>query len=67
MQALFELVTGFLTALAALAFAQFGVALHGEAPRHAQVPEVRRVDHPCNQRAEADTRHVALARTPHRA
>jgi hypothetical protein len=67
MQALFELVTGFLTALAALAFAQFGVALHGEAPRHAQVPEVHRVAHRCTQHAEADTRHIAVARTPHRA
>lgn len=67
MQALFELVTGFLTALAALAFAQFGVALHGEAPRHAKVPEVRRTVHPADQRAEACPRTVVVTRTTHRA
>jgi hypothetical protein len=67
MQALFELVTGFLAALAALAFAQFGVALHGEAHRHAQVPEVRRTVHPTSQHAEAASRPVVYARTARRA
>jgi hypothetical protein len=42
MQALFDFITGLLTALAALAFAQFGVSVHGKAEAKSNPPEVHR-------------------------
>jgi len=42
MQALFDFITGLLSALAVLAFAQFGVSVHGKPEARANRPEVRR-------------------------
>lgn len=69
MHALFEIVMRVLAALAAVAFAQFGVALKGETHAHASPPEVRRT-HPDNRQAEASLRKPSpapLHRTPGRA
>jgi hypothetical protein len=46
MQALFEIVAGLLCALAALAFAQFGVSLHGNPDAKSHPPEVHRTAKP---------------------
>ena len=42
MQALFDFFAGLLCALAALAFAQFGVSVHGKSEARSNPPEVRR-------------------------
>jgi hypothetical protein len=42
MQALFDFITGLICALAALAFAQFGVSVHGKSEARSTPPEVRR-------------------------
>jgi hypothetical protein len=42
MQALFNFIAGMLSALAALAFAQFGVSVHGKPEARSNTPEVRR-------------------------
>jgi hypothetical protein len=42
MQAFFDFITGLICALAALAFAQFGVSVHGKAQARSNPPEVRR-------------------------
>ena len=42
MQALFDFIAGLLAAFAALAFAQFGVSVHGKHEARANPPEVRR-------------------------
>jgi hypothetical protein len=42
MQALFDFIAGLLCALAALAFAQFGVSVHGKPETRSDPPEVRR-------------------------
>jgi hypothetical protein len=42
MQALFDFIAGLLAALAALAFAQFGVSVHGKPETRSNPPEVRR-------------------------
>jgi hypothetical protein len=47
MQAIFEFVAGLVAALASIAFAQFGVPLHGApSQQHAQPAEVHRTVHP---------------------
>jgi hypothetical protein len=46
MQALFNLIAGLLSALAALAFAQFGVSLHGTCKAHSKPAEIHRTVHP---------------------
>lgn len=43
MQALFDFIAGLLTALAALAFAQFGVSVHGKPEARPHSQEVRRI------------------------
>lgn len=42
MQALLDLVAGFLTGLAALAFSQFGVSLHAKTEAKPAQPEIHR-------------------------
>ena len=42
MQALFDFIAGLLSAFAALAFAQFGVSVHGKPEARPNPPEVRR-------------------------
>lgn len=42
MQALFDFIAGLLSAFAALAFAQFGVSVHGKPQARPNPPEVRR-------------------------
>ncbi len=42
MQALFDFIAGLLTTLAALAFAQFGVSVHGKPEARSNPPEVHR-------------------------
>jgi len=42
MQALFDFIAGLLCTLAALAFAQFGVSVHGKSEARFNPPEVRR-------------------------
>jgi hypothetical protein len=43
MQALFDFIAGLLCTLAALAFAQFGVSVHGKSEARSNPPEVRRI------------------------
>ena len=42
MQALFDFIAALLCTLAALAFAQFGVSVHGKPESRTNLPEVRR-------------------------
>jgi hypothetical protein len=42
MQALFDFIAGLLAAFAALAFAQFGVSVHGKTEARSNPPEVHR-------------------------
>jgi hypothetical protein len=42
MQAFFDFITGLICALAALAFAQFGVSVHGKSEARSNPPQVRR-------------------------
>jgi hypothetical protein len=66
MQALFDVIAALLSGLAALAFAQFGVSLHGKPDARPRSPEVRRTVPDQRARASCD-QHPPVIRIARRA